>query len=170
MWVIGRILIIYIANTEAVQQLLSVTNILLIFRFKAPIHLYFLRILNYWTACTRCIFKKSLSLTLNNEKTTVILKVNKITDEFYIKDEEKLKVFEPELKYRFRKIYPHLNVYNKSDRLNKIIGLVIFAIILITIILIIFKSKLNYIWKVSLDYMLKIITNYFREEKQNIKK
>jgi hypothetical protein len=94
---------------------------------------------------TGYIFKKSLSLTLNNEKTTVILTINKIVDEFYINNEEKLKVFEPELKYRFRKIYPHLNVYNKSDRLNKIIGLVIFAIILITIILIIFKSKLNYI-------------------------
>ena len=138
-----------ILSTEAVQQLLSVTNILLIFRFKAPIHLYFLRILNYWTACTRCIFKKSLSLTLNNEKTTVILKVNKITDEFYIKDEEKLKVFEPELKYRFRKIYPHLNVYNQWNSLNKKIGLglviVIFSIFLITIILIIFKSILNYI-------------------------
>jgi len=92
---------------------------------------------------TGYIFKKSLSFKLNKEKTTVIFTLNKITDEFYIKNEEKLQVFEPELKYRFRKIYPHLNVYNQSDRLNKIIGLVIFSICLIT--LIIFMSNLNYI-------------------------
>ena len=98
---------------------------------------------------TGSIFKKSLSLTLNNEKTTVILTANNITDEFYVKDEEKLKVFEPELKYRFRRIYPHLNVYNQWNRLNKkiVLGLVkvIFAIFLITIIFIVFKSILNYI-------------------------
>jgi len=35
---------------EAVQQSLSVRNILLFFRFKAIIHLLFLRILNYWKA------------------------------------------------------------------------------------------------------------------------
>ena len=34
---------------EAVQQLLSVQNLLLIFRFKAPTRLLFRWILNYWT-------------------------------------------------------------------------------------------------------------------------
>jgi len=37
-------------DVEAVQQSLSVRYLLLAFRFKALIHLPFLRILNYWTA------------------------------------------------------------------------------------------------------------------------
>ena len=47
-----------VEHIEAVQQLLSVANLLLIFRFKAPIRLLFLWILNYWTASTfRKVFK-----------------------------------------------------------------------------------------------------------------
>ena len=52
-------------SAEAVQQLLSVTNLLLLFRFKAPIRLFFLWILNYWTASAflcnyRWLFSQSL--------------------------------------------------------------------------------------------------------------
>ena len=77
------------------------------------------------------IFKKSLSLALNDEKTTATLTINKMIDEFDIKDEEKLKVFEPELKYRFREIFPHSNVYNQSLKLQIIVTFIIFSILLI---------------------------------------
>ena len=40
--------IILFLSMETVQQLLSVTNLLLLFRIKSPIRLFF--ILNYWTA------------------------------------------------------------------------------------------------------------------------
>ena len=52
-------------------------------------------------------------------------------DEFDIKDEEKLKVFEPELKYRFREIFPHSNVYNQSLKLQTKVTFIIFSILLI---------------------------------------
>ena len=43
---------LYSASIEAVQQLLSIANPLLPFRFKSTIHLLFIWILNYWTAFT----------------------------------------------------------------------------------------------------------------------
>jgi len=54
-WIINDILIdetdvLGLRDTGAVQQLLSVTNLLLLFRFKASIRLFFIWILNYWTA------------------------------------------------------------------------------------------------------------------------
>ena len=45
---------------EAVQQLLSVANLLLLFRFKGSIHLLFLLILNYWTASKTWEIKSTL--------------------------------------------------------------------------------------------------------------
>ena len=85
---------------------------------------------------TGIIFKKSLFLALNDEKTTATLTINDVTDEFDIKmDEEKLKVFELELKYRFRDVYPHLKVVNQSRRLQNIVTYCVIFILLLLFLL-----------------------------------
>lgn len=81
---------------------------------------------NIWMHTVGNIFKRDILFVLNDEKTTVTLTINGMIDEFDIKmDEEKLKVFEPELKYRFRGVYPHSNIYNKSIKLQSIVSFIL---------------------------------------------
>lgn len=99
---------------------------------------------------TKNIFteNKSLSLKLNDEKTTAILTIDDITDKFDVKIEaDKLKIYEPELKYRFREIYPHLNAYNPSIEAEKKVTKILFLII---VAIVIFVEKYE-----SLIYLLK---------------
>ena len=85
------------------------------------------------TTYTGNFFRKSLYFTLNKERTTVTLIINGMIDEFNVKkDEEKLKVFESELKYRFREIYPHSNVLRPSLILQVMISLIIISVIFLT--------------------------------------
>lgn len=95
------------------------------------------------------IFKKSLSLVLNDEKTTAILTINDVVDEFIVKvDEDKLKVFEPELKYRFREICPHSNVFNQSIRLRKLVTFLILTLVLIMLLWYNFDIVKSFLFKI----------------------
>lgn len=103
------------------------------------------------------IFKKSLSLILNDSKTTATLTVNDIIDEFIVKiDEDKLKVFEPELKYRFREIYPHSNVLNQSIRLQIITTVLIITFILIILFWYNFDIDKNILFEIYQSFTMDI--------------
>ena len=101
--------------------------------------------------------KKSLSLILNDSKTTATLTVNDIIDEFIVKiDEDKLKVFEPELKYRFREIYPHSNVLNQSIRLQIITTVLIITFILIILFWYNFDIDKNILFEIYQSFTMDI--------------
>jgi Ca2+/Na+ antiporter len=78
-----------------------------------------------------------------------ILKINnRSIDDFIVKSEDdRLKIYESELKYRFREIYPHLNSFEPSKKaLIKafiIVIIVLFIILMLSVIILIFSDKIN---------------------------
>ena len=98
---------------------------------------------------------KFLSLELDYEKTIAILTIDNVkTDEFIVKTEEDMiKVYESELKHRFREIYPQLNAYHPSRKLEKMVIIIIFLLIItIGIFLFILTRFLS-----LLDFSLQLI-------------
>ena len=78
---------------------------------------------------------KLLTLKLNFEMTTAILEINNVKiDDFIVKMEnDKVNVYESELKNRFREIYPQLNAYYPSKKLEKIVSIIIGLTIIMAI-------------------------------------
>lgn len=105
---------------------------------------------------------KLLSLKLNFEMTTAIMEINNVKiDDFIVKMEnDKVNVYESELKNRFREIYPQLNTYYPSKKLEKIVSIIIIIgsiMIIIMAITIYFLGPSILSW---LTQLIKYLMNY----------
>ena len=101
---------------------------------------------------------KLLKFKLNFEMTTAILEINdEKIDDFIVKMEnDEFNIYESELKNRFREIYPQLNAYYPSKRMEKIAWSIIGFILMLIIIYFWGPSILS-----SLTHHIKSLMNYF---------
>lgn len=105
------------------------------------------------------IKNKLLILKLNFEMTTAILEINNVKiDDFIVKMEnDKVNVYESELKNRFREIYPQLNAYYPSKKLEKIVSIIIICLIMMVIMIYFLGPSILS----SLTQLIKFLMNYF---------
>jgi len=105
------------------------------------------------------IKNKLLTFKLNFEMTTAILEINNVKiDDFIVKMEnDKVNVYESELKNRFREIYPQLNAYYPSKKLEKIVSIIIISLIMMVIMIHFWGPSILS----SLTQLIKFLMNYF---------
>ena len=105
-------------------------------------------------------------LYLDNNETTAFLEIDGVEIErLNVKrDNNGLKLYESELKHRFREIYPHSSVYRTSPEKQLVVFVVLVVIIFLGILFVIYLKhlqSLGYLLSLIIGLMLSLIVAYW---------